>query len=156
MKKINRAWIVTALLGLLAGSASAQSPPAAVQAGLPAAAEARPANSGQPKTAEKPAAGKSVVLDEEMRELLADRQLIFHEIERIASAHGEAVKIPVSIRELERRAAAKWQKFQAWLKLRGVPEDWAQQGWRFDAPSFTLHPPAPPEKPAEKSPEKKP
>ncbi|MGH6628338.1 MAG: hypothetical protein ACREB3_01245 [Burkholderiales bacterium] len=101
----------------------------------------------------KTAAGRplsAVAITPEIRELLQDRQLIFGEINRIRNASGEAVVIAVPIVELEKRAAAKWARFQAWLKASGIPVDWDKAGWSFDGQTFT--PPAPAKEPAKEPP----
>ncbi len=82
-----------------------------------------------------------VKLDAAIEETLADRQIIFNEIDRIDGLAGDALRIPISRRELVARAEAKAQKFQAWLKEHGIPQDWQASGWRFDAQLKQFFPP---------------
>jgi len=97
-----------------------------------------------PSKAEGPAAKVSAVpVPAEMQELLADRDLLSAEIERIINAEGDAVKIPVSLRTLSARREAKTARFLAWLDAQKIPRDWRAAGWRLD--KWVFIPPARPE-----------
>jgi len=68
----------------------------------------------------------------EMQELLADRDLLSAEIDRIINAEGEAVKIPVSLRTLSARREAKTARFLAWLDAQKIPREWGKAGWKLE------------------------
>jgi hypothetical protein len=95
-------------------------------------------------SADKPPA--PVPLDEEVRELLNDRQLVLNEIARIETLEcggsTPPCSIPVSLRELRRRDAVKLGKFLAWLDANKIPREWGKAGWTFADGKFI--PPAPP------------
>jgi len=87
----------------------------------------------------------------EMQELLADLDMISEEIQRIVGAAGDAVKIPVSIRQLQARFKTKNDRYLAWLDANKIPREWRAAGWRLDKWVF-IPPPAAPA-PAAKPPE---
>jgi len=122
MKKIQKALFCFLFSLFLTPCAFAQSAPA----------DAPPVKQpllAAPKSAESP---KSVAVPAEMQELLADRALLVNEIERIATAAGEAVKIPVSLRELQARLKTKTDRYLAWLDAQKIPREWDRKGWRLD------------------------
>jgi hypothetical protein len=92
------------------------------------------------KSAPSVEAPKSVAVPAEIQELLADRDLLSAEIERIVTAEGDAVKIPVSLRALSARREAKTQRFLAWLDANKIPREWGKAGWRLD--KWVFIPPA--------------
>jgi len=120
------------------------------------AQEKSPAPSPSVESAEKIS---PVPVPAEMQELLADRDLLSAEIERIVNAEGDAVKIPVSLRTLSARREAKNARFVAWLDAQKIPREWRAAGWRLDKWVF-VPPAAAPAVPSgaegAKPPEKKP
>ena len=103
---------------------------------------APPAKSAEdPERSRRADAPKAMPVPAEIQELLADRELLSAEIERIISAEGEVVKIPVSLRKLSARREAKSMRYAAWLDANKIPREWGKAGWSFDGQQFL--PPAP-------------
>jgi len=120
--------------------------------GVPALAQETKPASEKSVDALKPALPPGgIPVPAEIQELLADRDLLSAEIERIINAEGEAVKIPVSLRTLSARREAKTQRWLAWLEAQKIPREWRAAGWRLEKWVFL-----PPATPAEKKPHDRP
>jgi hypothetical protein len=81
---------------------------------------------------------KPVKTDEVFQETWEDWQLISSEIDRIENASGASVSIPVPLRELRVRQAAKMSRLQQWTKDHRVGPD-----WRYDSQQRAFIPPVP-------------